>query len=450
MNWRGPLIRLGLGMFRPAILSNLRFLESIQYRSSKELQCLGEQRLVNLLRHASQEVPYYAEILPDLGVVRDGKVNIDRFADIPLLTREIVQREGDRLHAADRARRGCYPNSSGGSTGQPVSFIQDRAYEDWSYAARFFCNQMLGKNIGDAEVSLWGSQRDLLEGSIGIHKKIKHWLFNLKRLNSFLMDDHQMLGYIATIAREKPVMLAGYMDSLFEVARFVRKQGIEPFQPQFVLSQAGTLTDLARQVISEAFGAPVYNFYGSREMSTIACECGHRNLHILSGGQLVEVVDVQDGWGDLIVTCLTNYAMPFIRYRIGDKGALRDGNCACGRGFPLLRGVAGRATECFRTRNGRVIPPQYIIDALHTISTTGSIGKFQFVQRDFDRVVVRIVTNQENATIKSEIRRRLQLVMGKSCEVDFEVVDDIPPLASGKYLYTFSQVSDHSHHSGLR
>jgi phenylacetate-CoA ligase len=87
---------------------------------------------------------------------------------------------------------------------------------------------------------------------------------------------------------------------------------------------------------------------------------------------------------------------------------------------------------------------------LHTISTTGSIGKFQFVQRDFDRVVVRIVTNQENETIKSEIRRRLQLVMGKSCEVDFEVVDDIPPLASGKYLYTFSQVSDHSHHSGLR
>jgi phenylacetate-coenzyme A ligase PaaK-like adenylate-forming protein len=441
VNWRGPLIRLGLGVVRRQILRNLRFLESVQYRSAKELQCLTEQLLVDLLRHASQKVPYYAEILPDLGVVRDGKVNLDHFAEIPFLTREIVQREGDRLYASDRARRGFYENRSGGSTGQPLAFIQDRAYEDWSYAGRFFCNRMLGKDVGDAEVSLWGSERDLLAGSNSGRKAIKHWLFNLNRLNSFLMDDDQMSAHALTIARNKPVMLAGYVDSLFEMARFAQKHEIELFQPRFVLSQAGTLTEATRQVIARAFGAPVYNFYGSREMSPIACECTDGGLHILSIGQLVEVVDVRDGWGDLAITGLINYAMPFIRYRIGDKGALHDGVCTCGRTFPLLRGVAGRSTECFRTRNGQVIPPQYFVNTVRTICRNGSIGKFQFVQRDFEHVTVRIVVNYEDDGLKNEIRERLQLVMGNDCKVNFEAVDDIPPLPSGKYLYTISDIA---------
>ena len=416
----------------------------MQYQSSDTVQQFTRHRIIDLLHYAANNVPYYTEILQDVGVVKDGKVDLDRYGDIPPLTKATIRREGTRLHSRHCQQRGCYVNRSGGSSGEPVAFLQDAAYEDWSYAGRFFCNRLLGKDIGDVELSLWGSERDLIEGSIGVHKKIKHWLFNLTRLNSFLMDESRMRAHLTTMGKRRPVMLAGYMDSLFELARYVQKTKIEPFRPRFVLSQAGTLADAARAVIGDAFGAPVYDFYGSREMSPIACECLNHGYHILSTGQFVEVINVNHGWGDLLITCLVNYSMPFIRYQIGDKGALREDKCPCGRGLPMLRGVAGRAMECFRTREGRIIPPQYFVNIVRTVCGDGTIDKLQFVQTTYDRVIVRVVGRRQGEQLRNVIRERVKIVMGADCDVDFECVNDIAPSASGKYLYTISAISERS------
>ena len=113
-----------------------------------------------------------------------------------------------------------------------------------------------------------------------------------------------------------------------------------PIRPQVaIMTSAGTLHPLMREKIETAFQCKVFNRYGSREVGDIASECeAHAGLHVFPSGNYIEIVDdqghpVPNGEeGNILVTNLYNYAMPLIRYYIGDRGVLsRSDRCACGR-----------------------------------------------------------------------------------------------------------------------
>jgi phenylacetate-CoA ligase len=186
-------------------------------------------------------------------------------------------------------------------------------------------------------------------------------------------------------------------------------------------------------------------------MGDVACECAlTAGLHVSMNSHRVEVLDargrgVVEEEGDLVLTSLHNYAMPFVRYRIGDRGRLAAGGCPCGRGTPLLASIGGRAVEAFVRADGAVVPPALLVGAVRVLVDPGLIGRVQFVQEDYARVVVRIVpaagASEEDLRARCDaLRGRVGELMGPGCEVLFERVADIPPTASGKYLYTVSKV----------
>jgi phenylacetate-CoA ligase len=202
------------------------------------------------------------------------------------------------------------------------------------------------------------------------------------------------------------------------------------------------------QEIERAFGCPAINYYGSREMGAIACQCKHKaGLHITSHSHRVESIDqngtpVVEEDGDIVVTSLTNYAMPFIRYKIGDRGRLTSKKCPCGRGFRLLESVSGRTVETLINHKGEYVSPMYFIDAVaYTLVNPGFVKKFQVVQNDYSHILVKMIlqpgtTPDEMQPDLDRISKKIQLVMGEECIVSYRFVDDIPPTKSGKYLYT--------------
>ncbi len=119
-----------------------------------------------------------------------------------------------------------------------------------------------------------------------------------------------------------------------------------------------TLHDWQRSVIEEAFGQPVTNRYGCEEVSLIACECEeHNGLHLNADGVYCEVIpddrlNAGPNAGRLLVTDLTNRAMPLIRYQVGDVVVPSDRTCACGRGLPLIEQVVGREADYVLTPDG--------------------------------------------------------------------------------------------------
>ena len=137
--------------------------------------------------------------------------------------------------------------------------------------------------------------------------------------------------------------------------------------------------------------------------------------------------------------------MPFIRYRIGDRGRLTRRACPCGRPTPLLESVSGRSMEAFVRSDGAIVSPLAFVRTVRLLAEPALIDRVQFVQEDYARVTVRLVPARGAAEEGLQarlglIRDRVREVMGPACEVGFERVAEIPPTASGKYLYTVSKV----------
>jgi len=127
LNWRKPIILGLLHLARSPILQELKLLRSLEYKSNEEIKQLQNRRLAALLLHAWENTDYYKEILEDCDVVRNGKISLENFNRIPFLTKDVIRKEGERLKAKNLPKgRKIYRSSSGGSTGQPVFFWQDR------------------------------------------------------------------------------------------------------------------------------------------------------------------------------------------------------------------------------------------------------------------------------------------------------------------------------------
>ncbi|MHC4721189.1 MAG: hypothetical protein ACYS6I_00625, partial [Planctomycetota bacterium] len=142
INWRKGILNLFYFLAGYATLHNLRYIKSVEAESAKKLKQLQDERLGQLLLHAFKNVPYYRDILTAAGVVKEGQVLLENFGNIPILTKEILHREGANFYSLDYLKRGFYTNHTGGSTGEPVTFIQDKEYKEWGMAHQYYFHTM--------------------------------------------------------------------------------------------------------------------------------------------------------------------------------------------------------------------------------------------------------------------------------------------------------------------
>ena len=439
MNWRKPLIFGLLHLTRSKIPHYLKEIKELQYKSKAEIENYQDERLNKILLHAYETVPYYKKKLKESEVVIDGNVNLANFSRIPILTKEIIRQEGTNLYSNDYKSRKPYENTSGGSTGEPVKFIQDKQYWQMNIANKFYFNRLLGKDIGEKEIDLWGSERDIFKNTLSLKEKITNLLYNRTFLNAFKVDEDKMKKFVSEINRVKPISMWVYVESIDLLARFIEEKGLEVYSPKFIISTAGTLFPEIRERVETVFECPVYNQYGSREVGPIAVECEYRQgLHCFPWSQKLELID-DEKRKRIIVTDLTNYSMPLIRYDIGDVGKeVKASECKCGRNSLFFQEISGRVINHFITKELDIVHGQYFI---HLFYFRAWIQKFQVVQKDYDLIKVYIILNKEkNERDMADIENKIKFVMGKDCKVEFEFVDEIEPTKSGKYLYTLCEV----------
>jgi len=422
------------------------YLEIKSINSKDKLIQLQGKYLKSLLSHAYKNVPYYHRIFKETGVVNEGVVDLSKFDRIPILTKEIMRKHYKELISKDYTTRKWYYNSSGGSTGKPVRFIQDDLYDKWGNVA--FCywyKDILGVDEpGVKKIILWGSERDLFEGGMGWKTKIANWLTNTIFLNSFRMTEEDMKNYIKTINSYKPDLIRGYAGSLYELCRYAERKNIAIYTPKVVVSSAETLRNEMREEIETVFGTKVYDYYGSRETNNLAGECREGLMHVLAFHNYVEILDINNNpvkegeEGRVIVTNLHNYSMPFIRYEIGDMAVLGPEKCKCGNPLPTLKKITGRITDHFIKKDGTIIHGEYFT---HLFYLKDWVKAFQVIQEDYKRIRLLVVSEGEiNVSEKRDIEDKIKLVMGQDCKIVWEFVEEIPKTKSGKYLYTKSLV----------
>lgn len=395
------------------------------------------RKLLALLRHCHARVPWYRDQIRAARLDLSDGFTIDQLGKLPILTKQTIRAEGARLYSDDRYGRGVFENSSGGSTGSPVVFLQDREFVASSViAAKFLYNEFLGKNPGDREINLWGSPRDIERGSLGFKQRVVNFLYNRRFQNYFCIDDARLARFVQDINRHKPVSMWAYVESVDLLAKFIRRHRLAVHSPAFIVSTAGTLLPGIRRSVEEVFRCPVYNQYGSREFGAIAFEMqdqeGMRELPYLN---YTEIVD-----GKVVITSLTNYSMPFIRYEIGDTADPWTGSqhpeLGCRR--KVFKTITGRLHSHFKTSDGGLVHGLFFT---HQFYFRNWVTQFQVVQDRLDHITCYIVAHNHPLQCDlDEIRSGIRNVMGPKCGIDFCFTDHIAPSASGKHLYTICKV----------
>jgi phenylacetate-CoA ligase len=446
MNWRKPLIFAGFYLTGSKIPEYLKEIEELQYKTRDEIKRYQEEKLKRLLLHAYENVPYYNKVLRESEVVIDGNVNLDNFSRIPILTKEIIRKEEKNLYSRDYKKRKPYENTSGGSTGEPVKFIQDKEYFEWNVATKIYYSRVLGKDIGEKELKFWGSERDIIKGNLTFKDIAINYLYNIIFFNSYNLNEESINKLIYIHNNLKPSCYWSYEDAAFEFSKIIIDRNIRLYTPKFIITTINPLTDVARKSIEKAFGCPVYDQYGSREVGPAACQCREKKeLHTFPWFNFVEILDRRDievesgEEGRIIMTNLRNYSMPLIRYNIGDVAVSAGySRCKCGRNFLSLEEILGRTLGYFKKRDGSLIHSHYIVQRLFFKSW---IKRFQIVQGDFEHIIIRIEKDGESDEKDlDDISNKTKILMGKDCKVEFEFVDEIEPSKSGKYLYTRCEI----------
>ncbi len=411
-----------------------------------------EQRLGRLLEHATRHSEYYRDLnlRPRTGV--SAKARLQEF---PVLPRATVREQFPRLvtdemrgeitspTSTTSARYGWRVVTTGGTTGVPTSVVHDPTTRDWGRATRLYAARAAGFPLGTPYFRLWGSEADLYQMETAFHLRLQRHLLGEILLNAFKAGEEDLLRHHATMLAHPEVRhMMAYVDVAAALAGFIADAGLSRPKLAGVQACAGTVTPEYRQQIQDTFSCQVFDKYGSRECSDLACECErHTGLHVFSPHCFLEIIDASGRAcppgevGRVLVTILNNRSFPLIRYEIGDVAAWAEpGACPCGSSFPRLRAVEGRQDDLLLAEDGRLKSSLFVRHFVGVSRNRHLIREWQLEQADRLRFVFRYIPLRqeglaENLKSLDEVFRRF---LGPSIEVTFEAVSEIPPTRTGK------------------
>ena len=424
------------------VRANLRWLQDSERRPAHELKSLREEKLRRLLLHCVEHVPAYRqfkELVPQ--IVADPMAALRCF---PVLTKEAFRLDPESFIADDADRSALIANNSGGSSGQPVQFFMDRRTVEFYEAARWRGLGWYGITPGSRSLLIWGNPFELDKLAERRYRLTERYLKNRRIIPAYALDPAAMPQHWRLLHRYRPEYIYGYAGALTLFARLLKEQNLPCRVPlKAVVSTSETLHPWQRELLEEVFAAPVVNEYGARDGGIIAYQCPAGGMHLSAENLIAEVADILTGEllppgerGLLLVTDLNNFSQPRLRYQLGDEVIAGDHPCSCGRVMPLLEEICGREDDIFLTTDGRFV---HGVAFANCIKRLPEVEAFQIVQLAPDEAKVLLVTRdgQEPPGLDGVKADYQALLPGT--RISYQLVDKIPPSASGKIRYAVRQ-----------
>ena len=435
---------LGDAILHTNVTKYLASLEKSQWWSLDRLVELQNQKLCSLIDHAYNKVPYYHRVFDERGLsVRDIQT-VDDLSKLPILTKDLIRQNFSDLVAQDYQKWRPFLDSSSGSTGEPLRYYTTMDALSMGWAAAFRSWSWAGYRLGDKRVTLAGSA--LVPSKRPSVSQRLRWLAERNMpLSAVHMSQDTMASYAERIARYRPRFVRGYPTALYLFAEYLKGRGICLRGVKAVFTTAEMLLPDYRRIIESQFACQVFDQYGSNDGGPEALECvTHDGYHITAERAILEFVDSDgkaagpESSADIITTDLHNYAMPFIRYAVGDRAVLAGRLCSCGRGLPLIKSLEGRTTDVIRFDSGIVLSGP----AVTLIFSDCHIRQYQVVQTAGNSLLVRVVKGEHYTQADTDhFTGLIRSHVGRDIEIAVESVDEIATTKAGKHRFIVSRVS---------
>jgi phenylacetate-CoA ligase len=392
-----------------------------------------------LVRHCALHVPFYRERFRKMGFQPDDLTSEAVFSELPILEKEEIRERREQLITDGLDRRLLRASATGGTTGRPLEI-----YHDARVPLSVLTWRMLnwwGVDVSDNSGYLYRAVPK------GLRRRLSDVaLFPTRRtyIQAAEMDQCRMQAFHAALNRIRARYLIGYVGAIEAFADFLGSAGLRVPSLQAVWTTASPLPQSKRLYFQNTFGCPVFTQYGSVEVFILSAECScQTGLHVFTDIRHVEAVDANGHpasvgeHGDLLVTDLTNYAFPLLRYRIGDRGRMLKENCSCGRPFPLMDYVTGRVSDQILLPDGTSIPGEFwttIFDdwpaaikgfEVHQSRDYGITVRYEPSGADYDQAIASV-----GAMLNAKLRGLVRLEFVQSA---------LDPNRNGKTRYVVSE-----------
>ncbi|MBS0207216.1 MAG: phenylacetate--CoA ligase family protein [Planctomycetes bacterium] len=409
--------------------------EQSQWWTREQLEEFQFKALRSVVAHAQATCPYYSDEWNGRGLDASRLQSPGDFTAWPLLNRDTIRRQRLKMRTTAPVKR--MSKATGGSSGEPLQFDLDSGSNDRRTAMTYRGYGWAGAAPGTKQLYIWGTAVGNVPGWKRLKMELHHRFDRHLILSCFEFTPQMMRQHFDRMNRYGAEVIVAYTNPLYEFARFLKQEGLTPVKPRSIVVGAEKLHDFQRELIEDVFGARIFETYGSREFMLIGAECEHHSgLHLSMENLLVEILN-DDGSptphgqeGNVVITDLFNYGMPFIRYVNGDRAVAGFDLCPCGRGLPLLKKVVGRQLDTLDTPDGRKIPGEFFP---HLIKEFPAVRRFQVVQETREVITLKLVvdgglTLAEREQMLSEVRK----CTGTLVDVRLQMVDDIPLTNAGK------------------
>ena len=425
-------------------IKRLHFLRKSQYWSKEQLQQWQLERLNEVLAQAKNHSPYYRSVLKD---VKLPLTSLDQVRDLPVLTKDAIRKNSDDIKCTNIPSNRFVMARTGGSTGEPMRYYWDKRGMDWNRGTVYRSAEWADTRLGERTITMSGSSFDDAQSQKLINK-LAGFLQRYKDLSVVYTNDEKLESYAQQVLKFKPTSIWGYATGIDGFAEYLEQH--HPAKDwsflKAVITSSEMLRDDQRQRINRVFGAnKVYDHYGAREVY-IGAQCSeHTGYHMHADVLIVEAVDPKNQpckpgeTGRILVSDLFNHAFPFIRYEIGDLGAMaEEKECPCGVKLPMMQNLQGRVVDVIVVKDRILAAP-----AFATLFTDKPGAKaFQIRQDDAEELRVLIEPDSNyNQEFEDFIKRSISEMVEGRARITIEKTDHIEVPESGKRRFVVSSIN---------
>lgn len=337
-----------------------------------------------MLTYCREHVPAYA----DLSATDEIELQ-----SLPIIDKQVIIDDTAAHLSSLHHRIPAVEKHTGGSTGDPWNYPLDRAAWAESYAIQIHRFDQLGVAYGDRRVTL-GFPTSLGLQRMGAQKRVRLAMERTDvSLCGFEVDQDTSLERARRATEMGAALWYGYASTIAAMAKATLATDGVRQGPRLIVTMAEPLWSGWRHDIEKAFGSVVVEEYGCNDGGIMAHRCGHGLFHLADHQSIVEVVDVDDQpcevgvEGDIVITNLHAKHMPFIRYRVGDRGVLGPTHCPCGQPGRTLAMVTGRTGDFVLLPDGTELSPVTFFNPFNEVE---AVRQWQIVQPCTGELIVRI------------------------------------------------------------
>jgi len=401
------------------------------YTAPARWRTLQAKRVRQIVTHAFESVPFYREWMARQGMTPAAFQTVEDLARLPLIDREDLMRQPEAFRSEAVRRERSFMLRTSGTSGAPAEFRHDRR--------SMVLNIAYGRRERAVVETLKGADPSRLvvafrhpHGEYSrVHEYYRRTLLVPPRRTEHLVIEstaHPIERNIELLHRLRPAVVSAhgsYLGPLLLHPETLRPGGWRPAAAIYT-ADAPSENELAQ--LRGDWGIRVQSRYRSGEALKIAFSCeAEEGLHIHPDLCAVTVVDDQGrplppgDSGDIVISNLLDRATVLLNYRIGDRGAIDDRPCSCGRTFPKLASLDGRSEELVRLPNGRIFETSM---ATSVFKYRDDVVRYRIAQQDWRfEITVQPVAGADPRPIRHEVADGYRRLLGPDARIEVVIVD---------------------------